>query len=102
MAGLGGFSGRESSVSVSWLAQEVSAGHLRWVLLGATGSGPGLPGDTRQGSTRAFDAVQSACRAVPVSASTSATGGFGATSAGATTLYDCRGRGAAIARTASA
>ena len=32
MAGIGGFSGRESDVSVSWLAQEVRAGKIRWVL----------------------------------------------------------------------
>ncbi len=32
VAGIGGFSGRESSVSVSWLAQEVREGKIRWVL----------------------------------------------------------------------
>ena len=32
VAGIGGFSGRESDVSVAWLAQEVRAGHIRWVV----------------------------------------------------------------------
>ncbi len=32
IAGLGGFSGRESTVSAAWLANEVSAGHLRWIV----------------------------------------------------------------------
>ncbi len=32
VAGIGGFSGRESDVSVAWLAQEVAAGKISWVL----------------------------------------------------------------------
>ena len=49
MAGIGGFSGRESDVSVSWLAQEVRSGRIRWVLAeqGGARAGPRLPGDTR-------------------------------------------------------
>jgi 4-amino-4-deoxy-L-arabinose transferase-like glycosyltransferase len=43
VAGLGGFSGVESSVSVRWLATEVRNGHLRW-LLADTSSGGGLGG----------------------------------------------------------
>ncbi len=57
VAGLGGFSGRESTVTASWLASEVSSGHLRWVLVEGTG-GMRLPGDTRSGSQSAFAAVQ--------------------------------------------
>ena len=43
VAGLGGFSGRESSVSAAWLATEVAAGHLRWVLADSRrrGAAPG-------------------------------------------------------------
>jgi 4-amino-4-deoxy-L-arabinose transferase-like glycosyltransferase len=85
VAGLGGFSGRESSVSVSWLAAEVRAGRLRWVLSDA-GSGPRLPGDTRLGSQTAMSAVAKACRAVSVT-------GTGGTSV---SLYDCQARAAAI------
>jgi hypothetical protein len=43
LAGLGGFSGVESSVSVRWLATEVRDGHLRW-LLADTSSRGGLGG----------------------------------------------------------
>ncbi len=32
VAGIGGFSGRESDPSVTWVAQEVRAGKIRWVL----------------------------------------------------------------------
>ena len=66
IAGLGGFSGRESSVSVSWLAGEVKAGHLRWIVADENGGGR-LPGDTRTGSQSAFGAAAKACKAVSVS-----------------------------------
>ncbi len=83
VAGLGGFSGRESAVSVSWLAEEVRSGHLRWVIPEGS-SGP--PGDTRTGSRVAFRAVERACRAVTIS-------GAGATE---TQIYDCAGDSAAL------
>jgi hypothetical protein len=123
VAGLGGFSGRESSVTATWLAQEVAEGRLRWLLLsGGASGGMGLPGDTRSGSTQAFDIVAKACRSVslPFTATTAGGAGTGSTSAGAgtgspaggagtglpaggglgsagtTTLYDCDGKAAAI------
>ena len=41
VAGLGGFSGRESDVTVAWLKQAVAEGKIRWVLVdGNTGHGP--------------------------------------------------------------
>jgi hypothetical protein len=43
VAGLGGFSGVESTVSVRWLATEVRDGHLRW-LLADSSSGGGFGG----------------------------------------------------------
>ncbi len=94
VAGLGGFSGRESSVSARWIASEVKAGRLRWVLPDGTGTGGRLPGDTRSGSQAAIAVVEQACRAVtiPTGSSTGATGSSGAK----TTMYDCRGRSAAI------
>jgi 4-amino-4-deoxy-L-arabinose transferase-like glycosyltransferase len=76
VAGIGGFSGRESTVSISWLADEVAAGKIRWVL-GGEESGGGLPGDTRKGSSVAIAAAAKVCRKVTVSTST---------------LYDCQGR----------
>jgi 4-amino-4-deoxy-L-arabinose transferase-like glycosyltransferase len=88
VAGIGGFSGRESDVSLSWLAQEVSSGKIRWVLGEASASGArgGLPGDTRTGAKVALAAVAKACKAVTLSSSS------------ATTLYDCQGRAQALAR----
>ncbi len=113
VAGIGGFSGRESDVSASWLAQEVAAGRIRWVLAdqGGGGFGGGLPGDTRSGSKAAMTAVAQACQSVtlPASASTSApsggtansSGAGGARGASASTLYDCQGRAAALSGTAT-
>ena len=88
VAGLGGFSGRESSVSATWLAAEVAAGRLRWLIVDGT-QGGGLPGDTRTGSRAAMDIVARTCRAVTLS-----------TSGTTTTLYDCQGRAAAILQAA--
>jgi hypothetical protein len=84
-AGLGGFSGRESSVTASWLAAEVKSGHLRWLLVGST-QGGALPGDTRAGSQAAFAIAEQAGRAVTFSTS-------GGTKV---TMYDLQGRAAAI------
>jgi hypothetical protein len=84
VAGLGGFSGRESSVTATWLAQEVAAGRLRWVIV-VDSRGASLPGDTRTGSQAAMDVVANTCRRVTFSA--------GGTSV---TMYDCLGRAAAI------
>ena len=98
VAGIGGFSGRESETTAAWLAGEVRAGHIRWVQ--TTGGGPGgggpvgarpgggpggaRPGggrDLRVGSGRVMAAVEGTCQRV------------GAVSG----LYDCAGRAAALA-----
>jgi hypothetical protein len=92
VAGIGGFSGRESDVSAAWLAQEVAAGKIRWVV-GEQGTGTGnfarLPGDTRTGSKQALAAVASVCTRIglPSASGSSSTG----------TLYDCRGHAAGLA-----
>jgi 4-amino-4-deoxy-L-arabinose transferase-like glycosyltransferase len=106
VAGIGGFSGRESDVSVSWLTQEVRSGKIRWVLdeqstggAGAGGARGGLPGDTRTGAKTAMAAVAKACVAVTLPASASSTSGVaGGSRAGAAagTLYDCQGRAQAL------
>ncbi len=93
VAGIGGFSGRESDVSVSWLAQEVSAGKIRWVVGEASGQTSGsfggrLPGDTRAGSKAALIAVAKVCEKVTLSGSATST---------TSTLYDCQGRSAQLA-----
>jgi 4-amino-4-deoxy-L-arabinose transferase-like glycosyltransferase len=103
VAGIGGFSGRESDVSVSWLAMEVRTGRIRWVLSEGSSqrSGARLPGDDRQGATVAMAAVRRSCVRVEVGL-----GGRGASSSTADaglpeatsedTLYDCAGRSAAL------
>ncbi|HWY90395.1 MAG TPA: glycosyltransferase family 39 protein [Solirubrobacteraceae bacterium] len=99
VAGIGGFSGRESDVSVAWLASEVSHGRIRWVLAAGSGSrGPRLPGDTREGSRKAMKAVTGACTKVMLASS--AAGGKGQVASGPggeSALYDCRGHAAALA-----
>ncbi len=85
VAGLGGFSGRESSVTASWLAAEVRAGRLRWILADQV-AGPRLPGDTRTGSQSAIGVAQQACRAVTVPSVRGAS----------LKMYDCAGRAAEI------
>ncbi|MEA2313322.1 MAG: hypothetical protein QOI03_14 [Solirubrobacteraceae bacterium] len=96
VAGIGGFSGRESSVSVGWLAQRVRSGEIRWVLAEQAGNraGPALPGDTRTGSSSAIAAVAASCRRVSVP--TSATPRGSALREGTSTVYDCRGHAAAL------
>ena len=91
-AGIGGFSGRESSVSVSWLAREVAAGKIRWVI--GENSGALIPSDGRAGSKAAMAAVRKACTRVALSSETASGTGVGAGGAGA--LYDCAGRAAKL------
>ncbi len=78
VAGIGGFSGRESQVSLSWLASAVQSGRIRWVL--ADGTGGGIPDDGRIGSRDAMAAVAQACTQTSLSS-----------------LYDCHGKAAALA-----
>ena len=84
---LGGFSGRESEVSVVWLADAVRAGNIRWVL--TDGSGGGFGGnDGRTGSSTVMAAVAQTCTPVSTASSSStATSG----------LYDCQGKADALA-----
>jgi 4-amino-4-deoxy-L-arabinose transferase-like glycosyltransferase len=79
IAALGGFSGRESEVSASWLSARVADGTIRWVL--TDGDSGGMPNDGRTGSQSVMTAVQESCTAV------SSVDG----------LYDCRGAAAALA-----
>jgi 4-amino-4-deoxy-L-arabinose transferase-like glycosyltransferase len=75
VAGLGGFSGRESEVSAQWLAQAVADGRIRYVLTGGSGMG----GDGRVGSSALEAIVQK------VGTETSVSG-----------LYDLQGKASAI------
>jgi 4-amino-4-deoxy-L-arabinose transferase-like glycosyltransferase len=86
IAGLGGFSGRESQVSLTWLSSAISSGRLRWVL-SEGGLGAGLPGDTRVGASTALAAVAEVC--TRVTTTTTSTSGA---------LYDCQGKASALAK----
>jgi hypothetical protein len=77
IAAIGGFSGRESQVSATWLADAIDAGRIRWVL--TAGGGAGAPNDTRVGSTSVMTLAGQVC------AKTSVSG-----------LYDCAGKAAAL------
>jgi hypothetical protein len=55
VAALGGFSGRESQVSVEWLADAVEDGRIRWVLTSAAG---GMGNDGRIGASEVMAAVE--------------------------------------------
>jgi hypothetical protein len=81
VAGIGGFSGRESEVTTSWLADAVRAGRIRWVLADSGGMG-GMPTDSRVGDRSVMSAVEQSCTAV------SRVDG----------LYDCQGQADALAQ----
>jgi hypothetical protein len=78
IAAIGGFSGRESQVSASWLADAVQHGQIRWVLAGS-GGGPRGVNDARTGSSDVMALVQQVC--APTSS---------------TSLYDCAGQASAL------
>ncbi|MFZ1994025.1 MAG: hypothetical protein WAU75_07940, partial [Solirubrobacteraceae bacterium] len=82
VAGLGGYSGRESTVSAQWLAMEVRNGKLRWLI---ADSRRGFGGDARPGSRAALAIAEQVSRKVTVTA-------HGAS----VTMYDLQGRASAI------
>jgi 4-amino-4-deoxy-L-arabinose transferase-like glycosyltransferase len=88
VAGLGSFSGREGTVSTSWLAAAVRDGRIRWVLDDG-GMGGGMANDGRAGTTALMRTVASTC--------TAARGATSSSSSAAGTLYDCSGTAAALA-----
>jgi hypothetical protein len=98
VAGIGGFSGRESTVSISWLADAVADGRLTYFVTG--GSNQGMPSDGRAGSTSAMDAVAKVCKEVTLSttAATTTTTTNSSTTSG---FYDCTGKASALKALAS-
>jgi 4-amino-4-deoxy-L-arabinose transferase-like glycosyltransferase len=85
VAGLGGFSGRESTVSAQWLAMEVRDGRLRWLVDEGSGGFGGFGGDSRQGSRAAMAIAEQVGKKVTVTAN------------GTTiTMYDLQGKASAI------
>jgi 4-amino-4-deoxy-L-arabinose transferase-like glycosyltransferase len=88
VAGIGGFSGRESQVSTAWLADAVRSGRVRWVLTSGDGGFGG--NDGRVGSSQVMAAVAEVGRKVTIT-----------TGSSTTTLYDLSGRADALAAAAS-
>jgi len=62
VAGLGGFSGRESQITLSWLADQIEAGKIRWIYV----DGGGLGNDGRTGADDAMSAVEQVGQATSV------------------------------------
>jgi 4-amino-4-deoxy-L-arabinose transferase-like glycosyltransferase len=88
VAGIGGFSGRESEVDAQWLANAVRNGQIRWVI---AGSGNGFGGnDGRVGSSKVMAAVEHVGRKVTITSGSSTI-----------TLYDLSGKADALAAIAS-
>jgi 4-amino-4-deoxy-L-arabinose transferase-like glycosyltransferase len=85
VAGLGGFSGRESSVTASWLAMEVRNGRLRWIVADGGQSAGGFGGDSRQGSTQALAIAEQVGKKVTFTSNGTQV-----------TMYDLQGKAAAI------
>ena len=88
VAGIGGFSGRESEVTATWLADAVRSGRVRWVL--TSGSGGFGGNDGRVGSSKVMAAVAQVGRKVTITSGSSTT-----------TLYDLSGRADALAAAGS-
>jgi hypothetical protein len=92
VAGIGGFSGAESEMTVSSFADAVTAGSVRWVLA----SGHARVGSSgRVGATRVLKAVAATCPRIPRSAFVSRRNSGRAAHS---VLYDCHGRVRALER----
>jgi 4-amino-4-deoxy-L-arabinose transferase-like glycosyltransferase len=92
VAGIGGFSGKESSVSAPWLEQRIDSGAITWIYtsgLDSTSGGPGGGGDIRTGSESAIDTVVESCTKVSSSALSSSSAREGEESSSSATLYRC-------------
>ena len=90
VAGIGGFSGRESEVSTTWLADAVRSGRVRWVLTSGTDSGGPGGNDGRVGSSKVMAAVTQVGRKVTITSGSSTI-----------TLYDLSGQADALAAAGS-
>jgi hypothetical protein len=85
VVGIGGFSGRESEVNTTWLANAVRNGQIRWVVASANNGGFG-GNDGRVGASKVMAAVEKVGKKVTVKS--------GSTTI---TLYDLSGRADALA-----
>jgi 4-amino-4-deoxy-L-arabinose transferase-like glycosyltransferase len=89
VAGIGGFSGRESEVTTTWLANAVRSGKVRWVLTSGSSGGLGR-NDGRVGSSKVMAAVTQVGRKVTITSGSSTI-----------TLYDLSGHADALAAAGS-
>jgi hypothetical protein len=88
IAGLGGYNGGQSDVSVPWLANVIHSRRIRWVLMNGTPKvTPGHP----PGAKPALAAVAATCHRVRPSA-------FRRIDARSAALYNCRGAARALDR----
>ena len=87
VASLGGFTGRETVLTNSYLARLINRGEARYFLLGGQ-SGVGGPGGT---SNAAVSTITSICKAVSIRRRQALR------PARSATLYDCAGKAEAIA-----
>ncbi|MCW3017546.1 MAG: glycosyltransferase family 39 protein [Solirubrobacterales bacterium] len=92
VAGIGGYSGKESQVSIQWLANAVRDGRIRWVL--TDGSGGGGRADARTGSTTVMTAAAQV--GTPVNLTAGGTGSTTTDTAAAGVLYDLQGQADAL------
>ncbi len=62
VAGLGGFSGRESQITLSWLADQIDAGRIHWIYV----DGGGLRNDGRTGADDVMSSVEQVGKATSI------------------------------------
>jgi 4-amino-4-deoxy-L-arabinose transferase-like glycosyltransferase len=103
VAGIGGFSGKESSVNAGWLEERIADGDITWIYTsglsgamagggGESASAGGRGGDTRTGSESAIDTVVDSCTAISAAAyGSSAESETSESTGGSGTLYRCEG-----------
>ena len=97
VAGIGGFSGRESNPTVAWFADELTSGHIRWVYNeGARNFGSAA--DNRPGATNVLKAVARVCPQVNTTDGARIKAGTFAVSQidYVRGLFDCAGEGATL------
>jgi 4-amino-4-deoxy-L-arabinose transferase-like glycosyltransferase len=95
VAGIGGFSGKESSISAEWLEERIADGEVSWIyssgLGGSGGMIGGAGGDSRTGSESAIDSVVESCTAISSAAYSSSAESETSESTVSGTLYRCEG-----------
>jgi 4-amino-4-deoxy-L-arabinose transferase-like glycosyltransferase len=97
VAGLGGWSGRESDPTVAWFASEVSGGHVRWVYSEGLANF-NVAADGRVGDTAVLEAATRICVRIDTTTGFRIRRRFSHAEFEYTpALFDCAGRGAALA-----